>query len=133
MCPLCSITIEGCSETSRIASQMFHKYKLSNIQLKVGLFEDILPDLVQECIFDLIFIDGNHTKSATLKYFNLCLDAIHNNSVVILDDIHWSVEMEEAWEEIKKHAKVTVTIDTFQWGIVFFRKEQMKEHFTIRV
>ena len=41
--------------------------------------------------------------------------------------------MSEAWEFIKTHEKVTVSIDTFFWGIVFFRKEQVKEHFTIRV
>jgi hypothetical protein len=41
--------------------------------------------------------------------------------------------MEKAWEEIKNHPKVTVTIDTFQWGIVFFRYEQLKEHFVIRI
>jgi hypothetical protein len=41
--------------------------------------------------------------------------------------------METAWEMIKKHPKVTVTIDTFQWGLVFFRREQHKEHFIIRV
>ena len=41
--------------------------------------------------------------------------------------------MEEAWETIKNHAKVKVTIDTFQWGIVVFRFEQEKEHFVIRV
>ena len=39
----------------------------------------------------------------------------------------------EAWEEIKKHPKVTITIDTFFWGFVFFRTEtKHKEHFTIR-
>jgi hypothetical protein len=41
--------------------------------------------------------------------------------------------MTEAWETIKQHPKVTVTINTFFWGFVFFRKEQVKEHFTIRV
>ena len=56
-----------------------------------------------------------------------------NDSVWIFDDIHWSVAIEEAWEIIKQHPKVKVTIDTFQWGLVFFRSEQAKEHFTIRV
>ena len=36
-------------------------------------------------------------------------------------------------ELIKKHPKVTVTVDLFYFGIVFFRKEQAKEHFKIRV
>jgi hypothetical protein len=68
-----------------------------------------------------------------LEYFELLLPTVSNETVWIFDDIHWSLEMEEAWEIIKKHPKVTVTIDTFQWGIVFFRKEQLKEHFVIRV
>ena len=41
--------------------------------------------------------------------------------------------MTETWHIIKQHPKVTVTIDIFHLGIVFFRKEQAKEHFTIRL
>ena len=83
--------------------------------------------------YNLIYFDGNHSKQATLDYFELLLPTIDNDSVWIFDDIHWSQDMEQAWEVIKNHEKVTVTIDTFQWGIVFFRKEQEKEHFVIRV
>jgi hypothetical protein len=83
--------------------------------------------------FQLIYFDGNHSKQATLHYFELLLPTITNETVWIFDDIHWSIEMEEAWEKIQQHPKVTVTIDTFQWGIVFFRVEQKKEHFVIRV
>jgi predicted O-methyltransferase YrrM len=82
--------------------------------------------------FNLIYFDGNHSKKATLAYFDLLLPTIDNDSVWIFDDIHWSLEMEEAWEIIKNHPKVKVTIDTFQWGFVFFRREQEKEHFIIR-
>jgi hypothetical protein len=63
----------------------------------------------------------------------MLLPKAHNNTVFIFDDIHWSPEMTEAWKTIIKHPKVTVSIDTFFWGIVFFRKEQAKEHFVIRV
>ena len=82
--------------------------------------------------FQLIYFDGNHSKAATLNYFEFLLPTITNETVWIFDDIHWSQEMEEAWEIIKNNPKVTVTIDTFQWGIVFFRTEQEKEHFVIR-
>jgi hypothetical protein len=41
--------------------------------------------------------------------------------------------MEKAWDEIKKQEEVTLTIDLFYIGIVFFRKEnKQKQHFTIR-
>jgi len=82
---------------------------------------------------DLIFFDGNHQKEASLHYFEKLLPLAHNDSVFIFDDIHWSGEMEEGWEQIKAHPRVRVSIDTFYWGLVFFRKEQEKEHFTIRL
>ena len=82
--------------------------------------------------YDLIYFGGNSSKKATLEYFDLLLPTRTNHSVWIFDDIHWSKDMEEAWEIIKNHPNVTVTIDTFQWGIVFFRNEQKKEHFVIR-
>ena len=87
---------------------------------------------LQPTTYNLIFFDGNHSKQATLEYFELLLPTIDNETVWIFDDIHWSLEMEEAWEIIKKHPKVTVTVDTFQWGLVFFRSEQVKEDFMVR-
>nr|WP_316928856.1 class I SAM-dependent methyltransferase [Salinimicrobium xinjiangense] len=83
--------------------------------------------------YSLLYIDGNHQKEATLSFFEKLLPTVHNDSVMIFDDIHWSAGMEEAWEEIKTHPQVRVTIDTFQWGLVFFRREQEKEHFIIRI
>ncbi|MDT0651395.1 class I SAM-dependent methyltransferase [Zunongwangia sp. F297] len=83
--------------------------------------------------FDLVFFDGNHQKQPTLEYFHKLLPTAKNNSVFIFDDIHWSPEMEKAWEEIKNHPEVTVSIDTFYWGLIFFRKEQAKQHFNIRL
>ena len=84
-------------------------------------------------IYDFIYFDGNHTRIATLEYFESSLSSINNNSVLLFDDIHWNKEMELAWQDIKNHTQVTVTIDTYQWGFVFFRKEQQKEHFIIRL
>ena len=80
----------------------------------------------------MFFFDGNHRKQATLNYFNLCLQKAHNNSVFVFDDIYWSFEMKEAWDEIKTDSRVKVTIDLFYMGIVFFRKEQVKQHFVVR-
>ncbi len=90
-------------------------------------------DFSKSATFDLIYFDGNHQKSATLQYFESLLPTAHNDSVFIFDDIHLSEEMEDAWKEIKKHPKVQVTIDTFYLGLVFFRREQAKEHFKIRL
>ncbi|MBU3681861.1 MAG: class I SAM-dependent methyltransferase [Flavobacterium sp.] len=132
-------TLEGCPNTSATANENFQNSKFhpetsgpnSNITFVNTEFESYLKNLKPETI-DFIYFDGNHSKKATIDYFNLLLPTTTNDTVWIFDDIHWSAGMEEAWEIIKNHPKVTVTIDTFQWGLVFFRTEQEKEHFTIR-
>ncbi|KQS47421.1 methyltransferase [Flavobacterium sp. Leaf359] len=123
-------SLEGCPETAKIARQQFDKFDLG-IDSVVSKFESYLQT-EKSGTYDLIYFDGNHSKKATLQYFDSLLSTVHNETVWIFDDIHWSADMEEAWEIIKKHPKVTVTIDTFQWGLVFFRREQEKEHFILR-
>jgi predicted O-methyltransferase YrrM len=125
-------TIEGCPETAAIAEQQLRKYDMNNQSLSIAPFEKALSQYMDD-LFDLVYFDGNHQKEATLQYFEQLLNTAHNDSVFIFDDIHWSKDMNEAWETIKNHPKVTVTIDTFFWGFVFFRKEQVKEHFIVRL
>ena len=126
-------TIEGCPETLRQCQLQLQKFNIKNVKTINTKFEEYLTTQnLQPTTYNLIYLDGNHSKKATLEYFELLLPTIINETVWIFDDIHWSAEMEEAWEMIKKHPKVTVTIDTFQWGLVFFRLEQEKEHFVIR-
>jgi predicted O-methyltransferase YrrM len=127
------VTLEGCENTAKVAENTFQKFQLKNIQLTVGDFKNTLPEILVSSNFDFIYFDGNHQKEATLNYFNRCLKTVTNNSVFIFDDIYWNPEMTETWEIIKQHPKVTVTINTYFWGIVFFRKEQLKQHFTIRI
>ncbi|AWI27230.1 O-methyltransferase [Flavobacterium pallidum] len=127
-------TLEGCPETAAVAKKQFEKFGFRNIDVLIGEFEDSFASLQSvRPNWDLVYFDGNHTSEATLQYFDILLPTVTNNSVWIFDDIHWSADMESAWEMIKEHPKVTVSIDTFQWGIVFFRKEQEKEDFIIRI
>ncbi len=126
------ITVEGCKNTASIAEATFNKYHLKNIQLQNSTFEGFFNKNKSDS-YDLVYIDGNHNKKNTLQYFDYLLDLINDESILIFDDIYWSKEMTEAWNQIKENPKVTVSIDTFYWGIVFFRKEQQKQHFTIRV
>ena len=126
------ITLEGCPNTMSIAKNQCQLQNLNNIGFVNTEFSSYLSNCqlkTENC--QLIYFDGNHSKNATLNYFELLLPTITNDSIWIFDDIHWSKDMGEAWKNIKNHPKVTITIDTFQWGIVFFRIEQEKEHFVI--
>ncbi|KDN54000.1 class I SAM-dependent methyltransferase [Flavobacterium seoulense] len=127
------ITLEGCPNTANQCQLQLQKFNINNVKNIVSEFSEYFKTHNSQLITqDLIYFDGNHSKKATLDYFEILLPTINNDSVWIFDDIHWSADMEEAWETIKKHPKVSVTIDTFQWGFVFFRREQPKEHFIIR-
>jgi len=126
-------TLEGCPNTMAIAKNQFQLFNFNTVNPIVTEFSNYLKNYQLSIVnYQLIYFDGNHQKQATLDYFELLLPTITNETLWIFDDIHWSSEMEAAWEIIKTHPKVTVTIDTFQWGLVFFRKEQRKEHFIIR-
>ncbi|RZJ68581.1 MAG: class I SAM-dependent methyltransferase, partial [Flavobacterium sp.] len=127
------LTIEGCPETAAVAYQNFTALDLENVELQVGNFNQLLPEAIKEATqLDFVYIDGNHTKEATLNYFNWCLPKIHEGSLLIFDDIYWSDGMKEAWTEIKNHPKVTVTVDLFWIGLVYFKAGQAKEHFKIK-
>lgn len=125
-------SIEGCTETANFTKLLFKQFNINNVIIKNNTFENAIRHLKKES-FDFVFFDGHHDEIATLKYFEQLLPHIHNDSMFIFDDIYWSEGMTKAWNQIKKHQKVTVSIDTFQYGIVFFRKEQAKEHFVIRL
>ncbi len=125
------ISIEGCPNISKFTNEQLEKDGVKNVSVVTGDISEAIKKL-KTISFDLVFFDANHQKEATLHYFETLLQTAHNDSVFIFDDIYWSPCMTEAWETIKQHPKVTVTIDTFFWGFVFFRTEQVKEHFTIR-
>jgi predicted O-methyltransferase YrrM len=133
-CPAADIvSIEGCPETAKKAYQNFQDLELDNVELQVGNFDELLPKVIEEATqLDFVYVDGNHRKDATLNYFNWCLPKVHENSLLIFDDIYWSKGMKEAWEQIKSHPEVTVTIDLFWIGLVYFKKGQAKEHFKIK-
>ena len=127
------ITIEGCPQTAEVAKKNFEDLNLENIELHVGNFDMILPDIIaKQPSLDFVYIDGNHRKDATLNYFNWCLPKVNEDSLLIFDDIYWSEGMKEAWAEIKNHPDVTVTVDLFWIGLVYFKKGQAKEHFKLK-
>ena len=127
-------TIEGSAAIAEIAQKTFNRMNFSQIELTTGDFNNTLPALLAKLkSLDFVFIDGNHRKEPTLNYFQQLLRHSHSSTILVFDDIHWSAEMEAAWETIKLHPQVTLTIDLFFIGIVFFNPDiNHKQHFTIR-
>jgi predicted O-methyltransferase YrrM len=126
-------SIEGCPQTAEFARFTLEQLGVFNVSVTTGSFNEKLDETCRKLNrLDFVFFDGDHRKEPTLRYFNECLKYAHNESIFVFDDIHWSKGMENAWQEIIAHPEVTVSIDLFRLGIVFFRKECQKENFIVR-
>lgn len=127
------ITMEGCPETSGIAAENFSLSGLNNITLLTGSFDELLPGIKSKGVSPgMVFIDGNHRREPLLNYFSQVADISGPDTVVIIDDIHITKEMSEAWREIKRHEKVSLSVDIFRMGMVFFRKGMPRYDYIIR-
>ncbi|HNY02908.1 MAG TPA: class I SAM-dependent methyltransferase [Bacteroidales bacterium] len=126
------ITIEGCIDSANLARENMEKSGVRNVTVVTGNFDDKLGAALREmAVVDMVYFDGNHKKEPTLAYFGACLPHTHPGTIFIFDDIHWSAGMEEAWNTIRAHPGVKVSIDLYHMGIVFFKDELSKEDYTL--
>ena len=125
-------TIEGILQKIEIAKEISTELN-TNPEFILGDFDSTLDKVLDKFQhLDFIFFDGNHTQQATLNYFNKCVKKAHNDSVFVFDDIHWSKDMELAWNKIKSHEKVKISVDLFRLGLIFFKKELSNQHYVIK-
>lgn len=128
------VGFEGISAIATEAKRVWSHLGIQNIVLVEGKIEETLPSYLNGLShqLDLVILDANHRCEPTLKNFELLMPHLHKNSCLVFHDIYWSKEMNSAWEEIRKSPQVTISIDLFRMGLVFFRPESSKEHFKIR-
>ena len=125
-------TFEGSADIADIALTNFEYFKKQNIKLVTGNIDSTLPDFTNSRIsIDFAYLDANHRYQPTIKYFETILKRMHDNSILVVDDIYWSKEMTKAWNEIKEHPQVTHTLDLFSVGIVFLKPDLIKTHYRL--
>ncbi len=137
-----ALGLNGAAVTSIEASKSiynFTKEKLKahkNIQVVHGTFQAFLNQELSvkpKDTYDLIFLDGHHDGAATVSYFERLLPYAHHDTIFIMDDIYWSVDMTRVWKTLQKHPKVTASVDCFYWGFLFLRTEQLQQSFYIKL
>lgn len=127
------ISIEGCPTLAQFAQTVHLENGINNVTVVNALFDDVLDQMLQtEGPFDLIYVDGNHTYEATLRYVKTILQFSSKKIVIILDDIHWSLEMEQMWEKVILMDEIRLSLDLFHLGILFLNPQLQKEHFVVR-
>ncbi len=127
------VTLEGNPECASIASKALAANGCKNAKVVVGNFDNTLASVLDGVdTLDFVWFDGNHSYSPTINYFNQCLTKVGNDSVFVFDDIHCSKEMSDAWAYIVAHPAVSVSVEMYRIGVVFFRKECRKQNFRLR-
>jgi predicted O-methyltransferase YrrM len=120
-------TIDENPELASIAGESFKKLGLKNIKQSIGTFDDQLPALLKKIKLPFLAV----IYSPSIKYFEMVAAKADSQSIVVIDDIHSSKEIEQAWDEIYKSNKVTVSIDLFRLGIIFFNEGLPKQKFNL--
>lgn len=111
-------TFEGSSEIQFVAKR---EPKPNRAEFILGQIKETLPiHLNQIPEVDFALIDANHTYEGTIFAFNALLPKSHSKTIIAIGDIHWTVEMEKAWNEIKSNPRVKLTLDFYECGVVFF-------------
>lgn len=123
-------TLEGNPDLAQVSQQVFDAWPVQNITLKRGKISDTLPALLSKTgQIDFVYIDANHRYEATLQYFNELLPHMSEKGIMVLDDIYWSAGMRQAWQDIHRDNRVTLSIDLFRAGVIFFRPLRKKQHY----
>ncbi len=111
-----------------MARETFDRLACQNIKLIEGRAQEALTPFIQTTPkLDLVFIDAHHSEEATLSFFEKLRESLHQQSIAVVGDIHWSAGMERAWQQLTQHESVTLSVDTFHAGILFFNPDLRKE------
>lgn len=79
-------------------------------------------------------IDGLIISSESIKDFSVkkIIPYCKNETCIFIEHIHQTKKNEMAWKKLYKDSKVTLSIETYNLGFLFIRKEQKKEHFILK-
>ena len=140
------VTMEGSEAVLRVAQGVWKMLKLENIEWIQGNIDDTLYNIYigergkvkgergkERGELDLAFVDANHTYEATMRYADFLLNRLTEKGILVLDDIHYSEQMERAWNELKADPRVTTSMDLYHVGLLFVDTHYLKRHYRIRI
>lgn len=125
-------TIEGSPEIAHVAKHYFDIEK-ADISLINSSFDDALNSpALSDNKYEIIYLDGNHTQEATLRYVDMLYGNLSEDSVVVLDDIYWSSGMTKAWKQLKVDKRFNFAIDLYDYGLLI-KKAAEEGHKSVSV
>lgn len=129
-----SFNILNDSSTPLEFSQKTPQPGLNCINIFNGNFYHSLLEATKKIAgIDLVIFDGNINKADSLSLFEILLDKLHEESIIVIEHIHLDLERSKLWEALIKDPRVTLSIDIFHVGVLFFTKKiHQKQHFVLK-
>ncbi|MEA4841398.1 MAG: hypothetical protein VB110_10390 [Bacteroidales bacterium] len=127
------ISITDSAESAAIARKGFQIQGLEQIELHL-LKPKEMPEILIDKLENLDFVLFNQISDPQ-KYqdlFQKCLCKRNNGSIFVFMNMHESPGKTQAWENIRAHQDVQVSIDLFNLGIILFNPEVEKKKYVIR-
>jgi len=126
------VTVEGSEKLCEIAKNNLGKIS-NKFQILNKMFDQALESLIdKEEKFDIGFVDGQHEKKATLFYAQKLKKLVRPGGIIIFDDIYWSEDMNDGWNELVRDDDYSETIDLGNRGICIIKnKKIVKKHFCL--
>lgn len=130
------VTLEGCHDVAQMAQLNWSKLGIEDIRCVEGNIDVTLPDTLfthSARVWDVVYIDANHTQEATLRYYEMIQPNLHPKSIVIIDDIYHSPDMEQAWLTLCQRSEVTSSLDFYRCGWLFFDPNYLRKNYRLRI
>ncbi len=124
------LSVEGNAQFANLAKENLERLALENGTIYNTSFQEFISqELPQLPFIPFLYLDGDHSYEATLEYFHQLLPYTREESIFVLDDIYWSAGMQKAWNEIRLHPSVGISMDFFKFGVLSFKPMIQKQHF----
>jgi hypothetical protein len=124
-------TIEGDPALADYARRKWLSW--GDIYLVEGKFDEVLGDTLKKVeALDLVFLDGDHRSEALSRQIDQIRPYLKEAAVLVVDDIHWSADMERGWKALCSEEWATICVDMFRFGLIFLRPSQGKQEFVLR-
>lgn len=126
-------TIEGSPAKHNFAREHTDAGSSGGLEFLLGTFDTHIDRLASAAPDrTLFFIDGDHRYHSTMERVRSVMAQKElTETMMILDDIYWSDDMERAWKDACAEPGVDVSIDLFHMGILFRRPGISRQHFRI--
>ncbi len=123
-------TFEGSHAIANVAMTNFEWAGKKNVKVIEGNLDQTLHRFLEPTDkIDFVLMDANHRYVPTLEYYKLLTRRLKSTSLVVIDDIHRSEEMEKAWDEIRKDTLVYGSVDLYRCGLLCFDPALNKQHY----